>query len=89
MRMSNTTFQPRKSARATLTHVICVTENIAEKGVGVSRHLFHQASLRQSHKALVPSGTPIANRHGGKIKFTRPRVSTRERTGVESAMMPG
>ena len=29
--MSNTTFQPRKSAHATLTHVICVTENIAEK----------------------------------------------------------
>ena len=85
--MSNTTFQPRKSARDPYARHLRHGK-YRGKGVGVSRHLFHQASLRQSHKALVPSGTPIANRHGGKIKFTRPRVSTRERT-VVSAMMPG
>lgn len=65
-RMTSTTFQPRKSARATLTHVICVTENIPEKTVGVSRHLFGQAPRRQSRRALIPLGTPIANRRVGK-----------------------
>jgi len=53
-RMPSTTFQPRKSARSTLTHVIRVTEDVTEKTVGVSRHLFGQASRRQSRRALVP-----------------------------------
>jgi hypothetical protein len=64
---------------------------MSRKKPSASRAIFsgkrHVVSLAELSFHWFP--TPTAKRRVGKIKFTRPSVSTRARTVVESAMMPG